>query len=492
MYLLGYDIGSSSVKVALVQTATGRAVGVAQHPADEMPIAAPQPDWAEQDPADWWAAACAATERLLAQTGVSPDDIVGIGIAYQMHGLVLLSESGEVLRPAIIWCDSRAVSIGDQAFAALGGDYCLAHMLNAPGNFTASKLRWVRENEPAIFAQIDKIMLPGDYIAYQMTGDVRTTITGLSEGILWDFSDHSVAELLLKHYEIPERMLPALVPVFGIQGHLTAAAALALGLAPGIPIGYRAGDQPNNALSLNVLRPGEIAATGGTSGVVYAVTSQPTYDPLLRVNSFAHVNYTPENPLTGVLLCLNGAGSAYRWIRQLLGDTHLTYSELETMAATVAIGSEGLTVLPFGNGAERMLGNQNLGATLSGIQFNRHEPRHYYRAILEGIAFSFVKGTAVLRDLGIPVTLLRVGNDNLFQSAIFSNTVATLLDVTIEVISTTGAVGAAKAAGVAVGIYNSVEDALCEMDVVSQYVPQPSKEAYQAAFHRWEVLLQKK
>ncbi|MEY3194799.1 MAG: hypothetical protein RIQ78_896 [Bacteroidota bacterium] len=491
MYLLGYDIGSSSVKVALVDAKTGKTIGMAQYPEQEMLISAPQTDWAEQAPADWWASVCTATAALLAQTRVSPSDIACIGIAYQMHGLVLLSESGEVLRPAIIWCDSRAVSIGEQAFVALGADYCLRHLLNGPGNFTASKLRWVRENEPDIFARIDKIMLPGDYIAYQMTGDVYTTITGLSEGVLWDFSNHTVAESLLKLYEIPERMIPEQVPVFGIQGHLTAAAALALGLAPGTPVGYRAGDQPNNALSLNVLRPGEIAATGGTSGVVYAVTSKPLYDPMLRVNSFAHVNYSPENPLTGVLLCLNGAGIAYRWARQLLGDTHLTYPELEAMAATVNIGSEGLTVLPFGNGAERMLGNQNPGATFSGIQFNRHETRHYYRAILEGVAFSFVKGTEILRALGVPVALLRVGNDNLFQSAIFSNTVATLLDVTIEVISTTGAVGAARASGVAIGVYDSIEDAMRETEIIAQYTPQPSKDAYRAAFKRWEGVLQK-
>ena len=490
MYLLGYDIGSSSVKVALVQASTGRAVGMAQYPEQEMVIAAPQPDWAEQNPVDWWEAACMATRLLLDKTAIPVQQIAGIGIAYQMHGLVAVSKTGAVLRPSIIWCDSRAVRIGDQAFKALGPSYCLENYLNTPGNFTASKLRWVRENEPDIFAQIDKIMLPGDYLAYRMTGEICTTITGLSEGVFWNFRKNEVAEALLTHYEIPKGMLPPIVPVFGIQGKLTAESAQALGLPAGIPISYRAGDQPNNALALNVLRPGEIAATGGTSGVVYAVTATPKFDPLMRVNSFAHVNYSKENPLTGVLLCINGAGSAYRWVRQAMGGQDLLYEALEQMAANVAVGSDGLTVLPFGNGAERMLGNQNPGATFAGLQFNRHEPRHFYRAVLEGIAFSFVHGVEVIRSMGIPVELLRVGNDNLFQSAIFSTTIATLLGANIEVMSTSGAVGAAKAAGVGVGIYPNIEAAMENVEVVRRYLPEKSTGAYEQAFERWKLLLQ--
>lgn len=489
MYLLGYDIGSSSVKVALVEATTGRSIGMAQYPEQEMRIDAAHPAWAEQNPDDWWTAACTATAQLLAQTGVVPQAILSIGIAYQMHGLVALSKTGAVLRPSIIWCDSRAVNIGNQAFKSLGEQFCLEHYLNSPGNFTASKLRWILENEPDIFAQIDKVMLPGDYIAYRMTGEICTTITGLSEGIFWDFKQQSVAGDLLDYYNIPQRMLPDIKPVFAPQGTLTKEAAEALGLVAGITIGYRAGDQPNNALSLNVLRPGEIAATGGTSGVVYAVTSTPKFDPQMRVNSFAHVNYSPEKPLTGVLLCINGAGSAYRWARQAFGDKELSYNALEAIASSVDIGAEGLTVLPFGNGAERMLGNMNPGAMFAGLQFNRHEPRHFYRAVLEGIAFSFVQGVEVLRDMGIPVELLRVGNDNLFQSEIFSNTIATLLGAKIEVLSTNGAVGAAKASGVAVGVYASVEAAMQKVEVVREYKPAKLTGDYQIAFERWRNLL---
>lgn len=489
MYLLGFDIGSSSIKAALVDADTGQTLGTAQYPDREMEILAPSPDWAEQDPAVWWDAVCQATRKLIQNTRADTGKIAAIGISYQMHGLVTVDAQGEVLRPSIIWCDSRAVGIGDQAFEALGSGYCLEHYLNTPGNFTASKLRWIRENEPEIFKKIDKIMLPGDYVAYRLTGEICTTVTGLSEGVLWDFTENRSAQKLLEHYEIPESMLAPVRGVFEQQGKLTAAAASALGIPAGIPVGYRAGDQPNNALSLNVLRAGEVAATGGTSGVVYAVASEPLFDPQQRVNGFAHVNYTPENPLTGILLCINGSGSQYRFIRQITGE-NLGYAEMETSAESVPVGSDGLLMLPFGNGAERMLGNKNPGARILGLNFNRHEKRHLFRAALEGIAFAFVFGMEALREMNIPVSVLRVGNDNLFQSGIFSNTIATLVGSEIEMHATTGAVGAAKAAGVSVGIYRNVEEAMQGSRIVGRYEPGMHIEAYQKAYSNWKKELQ--
>lgn len=491
MFLLGYDIGSSSIKVALVQADDGSVIGTAQHPETEMLISSPHPDWAEQNPEDWWEAVCEATKKLLAKTKCAPDQIAAIGIAYQMHGLVIVDDQGQVLRPAIIWCDSRAVQIGAQAFSDLGSEFCLENYLNAPGNFTASKLRWVKENEPDLFEQVYKAMLPGDYIAFRMSGVISTTVTGLSEGVFWDFKTNTLAKKLMDLYEIPEKLIPDITDGFSKQGALTPDAAEALGLRAGIPIGYRAGDQPNNALSLNVLRPGEVAATGGTSGVVYAVAAHPVFDPQQRVNSFAHVNYTPENPLTGVLLCINGAGSLYRWIRENVNSTALTYNEMETRAALIPIGSDQLCILPFGNGAERMLGNQNPGAQIKGLQFNRHNQSHIFRAALEAIAFAFVYGMEAMRGMGIPIRSLRVGNDNLFQSDIFSNTIATLMEVDIEVFSTTGAIGAAKASGVSVGIFQSPEAAMAlNLTPLKRYEPSASKHAdYLTAYSNWKKYL---
>lgn len=485
MYLLGYDIGSSSIKVALVDAQTGEQLAVAQSPATEMEMLAVQSGWAEQHPETWWSNACLATQKLLQRTQVDPSQIKGIGIAYQMHGLVLVDENQEVLRPSIIWCDSRAVAIGDKAAEEIGREKCLQHLLNAPGNFTASKLKWVKDNEPDLYERIHKIMLPGDYIAMRLTGEIRTTASGLSEGILWDFQENTPAALVMDYYGFDKNLLPELVDTFSLQGAVTTAAAKATGLSSGIPVNYRAGDQPNNALSLNVLAAGEVAATGGTSGVVYGVVDRPLYDPASRVNGFAHVNYTKEAPRIGILLCINGAGIQYSWVKQHMAEQGLGYPEMEKLAAAIPPGADGLRILPFGNGAERMLENKAPGARINNLQFNRHHRAHFYRAALEGVAFSFVYGTGILQEMGLDLQVMRVGNDNLFQSGIFASTISNLLGSRIEVLETTGAIGAAKAAGVAVGIYSSIREAMTGNKLVTAYEPSKTKDSYQEAYQQW-------
>jgi len=485
VYLLGFDIGSSSIKAALVDAATGVVMGTAQAPDSEMEILAIHPGWAEQDPETWWDNCCLAVQKLLQATSIQPSDIAAIGISYQMHGLVTIDRDGQVLRPAIIWCDSRAVAIGERAFRDLGEEQCLTHSLNAPGNFTASKLKWVKENEPGIYERIRHILLPGDYIAFRMSGEARTTVSGLSEGILWDFTANSPAQALLDYYGIDTSLIPPLAPTFGVQGYLTASAAQDLGLQPGIPITYRAGDQPNNALSLNVLNPGEVAATGGTSGVVYGVVDKLVYDRQNRVNSFAHVNHRPEAPRIGVLLCINGAGIQYSWMRKQMAAQSTSYADMERSAATVPAGSDGLRIIPFGNGAERMLGNRDPGARMLNLHFNRHQQAHFYRAALEGIAFSFVYGMNVLRELGLDLSVVRVGNDNLFQSAIFAGTISNLLGCRIEVLRTTGAVGAAIASGVGIGHWSDVREGLGALEQVGMYEPEEGEGPYQAAYEDW-------
>ncbi|MFY0653825.1 MAG: carbohydrate kinase [Cyclobacteriaceae bacterium] len=491
MYLIGYDIGSSSIKAALVDGASGKTLGVAQFPETEMDIISRKQGWAEQQPELWWENIGHATKKLLEQTGANKADIKGIGISYQMHGLVLIDKEGHVLRPSIIWCDSRAVEIGNRAFDEIGADRCLSHLLNSPGNFTASKLKWVKDNEPAIYEKIDKIMLPGDYIAYKLTGAARTTISGLSEGMFWDFEENSVADFLLENYGVSHDLIPEIVPTFSDQGRLNGEAASFLGLNPGTVVGYRAGDQPNNAMSLNVLNPGEIAATGGTSGVVYGVVDRPFIDKQTRVNSFAHVNYTKEDPRIGVLLCVNGAGIQYSWMRQMLASDNVSYNDLERMVSTVEVNSDGLRIIPFGNGAERVLQNNDVGGHIVNIQFNRHSKAHFYRAALEGIAYSFIYGVDVMKSLGLNTNVMRVGNDNLFQSAIFSTTIATILDCEIEMIETTGAVGAAKAAGIAANIYGNTTEAFEDVNVIKTYQSEGKREVYQSGYEIWKSDLEK-
>ncbi|MCI5083786.1 MAG: FGGY family carbohydrate kinase [Saprospiraceae bacterium] len=491
MFLIGYDIGSSSIKAALVKAETHETVAIVQSPEREMPMKAVQPGWAEQDPEMWWEHLCQATKKLLTETAVDAADIKGIGISYQMHGLVVVDAQQRVLRPSIIWCDSRAVDIGRQAFQQIGQERCLRHLLNSPGNFTASKLRWIQQNEPEIYAQIDKAMLPGDYIAMRLSGEIVTTVSGLSEGIFWDFQAEKPASMILEHYGIAPDYLPKAMPSSGLHGQVCASAAAATGLAIGTPVTYRAGDQPNNALSLNVLQPGEVAATGGTSGVVYGVVDQYLYDQASRVNGFAHVNHQPQETRIGILLCINGAGSQYRWLRQQVMASGLSYPEMEAKAAQIAVGSEGLRVLPFGNGAERMFENQPSSGQINNIQFNVHHQGHLFRAALEGIAFSFVYGMNILKEMGLQVDVIRVGNDNLFQSAVFSQTIAELMECEIEMMETTGAVGAAKASGIAVGIYDTWATAMGQNKLLKTYSPFGKKAPYQDAYQSWYKDLEK-
>ncbi|WP_433835988.1 xylulokinase [Flavobacterium anhuiense] len=487
MYYIGYDIGSSSVKAALVEAETGKKIIVLNEPQNEMEILSIHPDWAEQDPEMWWQYICTATKRAIKEANIDASKIQGIGISYQMHGLVIVDQQGAPLRNSIIWCDSRAVEIGNKAFAEIGEEKCMSHLLNSPGNFTASKLKWVKENEPAVYSKIDKYMLPGDYIALKLTGEVTTTKNGLSEGMLWDYKENKVADWLLDYFGIDQSLTPKIVENFTNQGVVTEKASQESGLPVGIPIVYRAGDQPNNALSLNVLRSGEVAATGGTSGVFYAVT-ETNSGKSTRVNNFVHVNYTESNPRVGKLLNINGAGIQYRWMRNNIGNE--SYEEMNEKASQINVGSQGLVVIPFGNGAERMFNNKNIGSHILNLNFNIHTNAHLFRASLEAIAFSFVYGMECLKDDNATINVIRAGNDNLFRSEIFSNTVATLIGHEIEIYNTTGAVGAARAVGLTDGDFEKFGSAITTNDHVMTFLPLKNKEEYETAYNKWKQELE--
>ncbi|MCF0181963.1 MAG: carbohydrate kinase [Muribaculaceae bacterium] len=491
MYLLGYDIGSSSVKASLVKADDGRCVAQAFYPGSEAPIIAVKPGWAEQDPESWWQYLTLATRDVLAQSGVKGEEIKAIGISYQMHGLVCVDRDLNVLRHSIIWCDSRAVPLGNRAFAALGEDFCLSHLLNSPGNFTAAKLAWVRENEPSLYSRIHKIMLPGDYIAMRLSGECCTTIEGLSEGIFWDFKRGEVSQELLDYFGIDRSLIPEIKPTFGIQSRVNADAAAHLGLQEGTPISYRAGDQPNNALSLNVFEPGEIASTAGTSGVVYGVLGEVNYDPRSRVNTFAHVNHTPALNRLGVLLCINGTGILNSWMRRLLG-AEMSYAQINELAAQVPVGSEGVTVLPFGNGAERMLENRPSACSISGVDFNQHGPAHLMRAAQEGIVFSFMHGIEIMKGMGMEVKRIRAGHANMFLSPIFRSSLAGVAGLPIELYNTDGAAGAAKGAGMGVDIYHDNNDAFGSLEKIATIEPCAAQsQQYADAYGRWCEQLKK-
>ncbi|WP_287154364.1 FGGY family carbohydrate kinase [Candidatus Solincola tengchongensis] len=490
-YLLGLDAGSSSIKAALIDVQTGRAVASASSPREEMPISSPRPGWAEQDPLMWWEHLRRAVLLLGREGGVSLDRVEAIGISYQMHGLVVTDASLVPLRPAIIWCDSRAVPVGERAFREVGEERCLARLLNAPGNFTASRMRWLMDNDPETCRRARWMMLPGDWLAARMTGEASTTAPGLSEMILWDFLEDRPAYEIMEAIGIEVRLLPPLVPIFSVQGELRREVAEDLGLRPGIPVSYRAGDQPNNAFSLRVLEPGEAAATAGTSGVVYAVTDRGLHDPESRVNVFLHVNHAPERHRYGILLCVNGTGILYRWLKRNLGGGEgWDYRVMNELASRVPVGSEGLVFLPYGNGAERTLGNRDPGASLHGLDLNLHRREHVLRAAQEGIAFALKYGLEIMEGMGFRLEKVRAGRTNMFLSPVFREAFTALSGVELEIYETDGAQGAARGAGLGAGMYRNAEEAFRGLSGAGgMRVDGDLRDAYLEAYTRWREVL---
>ena len=488
MLLLGIDIGTSFIKATVVDATTQQAVASAQCPDTENPITSLQSGWAEQSPEMWWQQVVQAIQKLVADGKFNPKEIAAIGISYQMHGLVVVDKQQKVLRDSIIWCDSRAINIGENAFNKIGEEICSSSLLNSPGNFTASKLGWVKENEPEIYKQIDKIMLPGDFIAMKLTGEITTSPSALSEGIFWDFKKDALSEDVMNYFGFKKSFIPEIQPLFSSHGKILSEVAQQLGLDENAKVTYKAGDQPNNALSLNVLQPGEVAATGGTSGVIYAVTDKLLADKFSRVNSFVHVNHTTDEKRTGVLLCINGAAIMYSWAKKVCGE-NLSYKEMDAQAAKIKPGSDGLFVLPFGNGAERMLQNKMIDAHISNIDLNKHTKAHIFRAVQEGIAFAFRYGLDIMRENNLYPTIIRAGKANLFLSDVFVQSFVNATGVAVELYENDGSVGAALGAGIGAGIYKSYSDAYTKFKSLGKFEPE-NVSLYEGLYQEWKKLLE--
>ena len=494
MYLLGIDIGTSFIKVSLVEASTQLCILTVSYPGTENAISAHQNGWAEQSPLMWWEQVQAGIVKLhqaakLALPSYDSNNIAAIGIAYQMHGLVLVDKNKKVLRDSIIWCDSRAVPYGDKAFDTIGHEKCLSHLLNSPGNFTAAKLAWVKEYEPKVFAQIHKIMLPGDFIAMQLTGEITTSIAALSEGIFWDFKSNCISKDVLNYFGFDESIFPTVKDVFSNHGALSASIANTLSLKAGIPISYKAGDQPNNALSLNVLEPGEVAATAGTSGVIYGVGNTLSYDLQSRVNSFAHVNHTSAENRIGMLLCINGTGILNSWVKKYIG-ANTNYTTMNEMAASIPAGSDGLTILPFGNGAERIFNNKIIGAQILGLDLNKHTAAHIYRAAQEGIAFAFRYGLDIMRENKLEPSVIKAGQANLFLSPVFTHAFVNATGVPVALYNVEGSVGAALGAGIGAGIYKELKEAFADKKPIQLIEPTETKQ-YNVLYENWKNNLAK-
>ncbi|MBP6021986.1 xylulokinase [Ferruginibacter sp.] len=488
MLLLGIDLGTSSIKVSVTDAANGNILASAQYPEIETSVIAVHPGWAEQSPEEWWQNVQQAIIKANNQKKYNPADIKAIGISYQMHGLVLVDKDQEVLRNSIIWCDSRAVEIGNKAFDTIGHEKCLSHLLNSPGNFTASKLAWVKQNEPDIYNRIDKIMLPGDFIAMKLTGEISTSISSLSEGIFWDFEQQQLSDDVFNYYGFDKSIIPEIKDVFTVHGKIKNDIAATLSLSNDVAVTYKAGDQPNNALSLNVLEPGEVAATAGTSGVIYGVIDELAYDKKSRVNTFAHVNHTATQKRLGVLLCINGTGILNRWIKNITGNS-FTYQQMNAAAAAVEPGSNGLVILPFGNGAERMFENKILNSDIQNIDFNIHTTGHLVRAAQEGIAFAFRYGLDIMKSNGIQPKVIRAGKANMFLSDVFAESFVNATNVPVELYNCDGSVGAATGAGIGAGIYTSAKEAFGNFKPIKLIEPSNAK-LYDELYNKWKQGLQ--
>ena len=490
MLLLGLDIGTSSIKASVVDADSQQTIISTSFPETESAIISTHPGWAEQSPAMWWDHVQGAILKANASKKYDPKDIGAIGISYQMHGLVCIDKNKNLLRDSIIWCDSRAVEIGNNAFDSIGHAKCLQHLLNSPGNFTASKLAWVKQNEPGIYSRIDKIMLPGDYIAMQLTGNLTTSISSLSEGVFWDFLADELSEDVFEHYGFSTSFIPEIKNVFSDHGRLDAKIAALLSLKEGIPVAYKAGDQPNNALSLNVLEPGEVAATAGTSGVIYGVSDALTFDPLSRINTFAHVNYTAAQKRLGVLLCINGTGILNRWMKNITGS-NTSYQQMNKDADKINIGSDGVLILPFGNGAERMLENKIPGAQIENLDLNVHTSAHLFRAAQEGIAFAFRYGFDIMRENKMNPAIIRAGKANMFLSDVFTESFVNTLSIPVELYNCDGSVGAALGAGIGAGVYANPKEAFSNFKALKIIEPGSVQEQYGELYEKWKEVLQK-
>ncbi|MBE7471620.1 MAG: xylulokinase [Anaerolineales bacterium] len=482
-YFLGIDSSTTGVK-ALVINAQGEVVGAAT---TEIPFSTPKPLWSEQDPADWWGGAVSSIRQVLQQTGLSGGDIAAIGLTGQMHGLTLLDENGQVLRPAILWNDQRTGAECDDIRARLGK----ARLIQITGNdaltgFTAPKILWVQKHEAEVYAKTKHILLPKDYVRYKLTGGFAVDKADGAGMLLFDLAERDWSPELLAALEIPAEWLPQTYEGPDVTGYISAEAAETTGLKAGTPVVGGGGDQAAQAVGVGVVQSGIIALTLGTSGVVFASTNEPFIEPEGRLHAFCH-SVPGRWHLMGVML---SAAGSLRWYRDTLAPG-LDFDSLLAPAKDVPPGSEGLLFLPYLTGERTPHPDPLARGAFVGLTV-RHNQAHFSRAVLEGVAFGLRDSFELMKSAGLAqITQVRVSGGGA-KSPLWRQILADTLNAELVTVNTTegAAYGAALLAGVGVGAWPDVDTA-CQtsINITGSTSPQPDTAArYEQVYAEYRQL----
>jgi xylulokinase len=479
---LGLDVSTTGAKALLINE-YGDVVSSATAP---LTLSAPHPLWSEQDPRDWWIGISISIRQALEQAGVLGSTVTAIGLTGQMHGLVLLDEQGEVLRPAILWNDQRTSAQCDEMRSRLGKQ----RLIQITGNdaltgFTAPKILWVQQNEPEIYARVRHILLPKDYIRYQLTGEYAMDKADGSGTILFDLKTRNWSPEVLSALEIPANWLPPTFEGPEVTGCVSALAAAETGLVQGTPVVGGSGDCAAQAVGVGAVQPGIIALTLGTSGVVFASTEAPLVEPEGRLHAFCHA--VPGRwHFMGVML---SAAGSLQWYRDTLAPG-ISFDTLVNEAGDIKAGSDGLLFLPYLTGERTPYPDPLVRAAWIGLTV-RHTRAHMTRAVLEGVAFGIKDSFRLILQAGLgSIEQVRISGGGA-KSKLWRQIMADVLGVELVTVNTSegAAFGAALLAGVGAGIYENVLTA-CEatIQITDHTFPTHDTRTYQDYYPHYRAL----
>lgn len=477
-YWMGIDVGTGGSRALLVDQ-KGDEVAAVTAPHQDMRMEHPM--WAEQDPADWWHAAILAIQGVLAKAGAQGNDVRGIGLSGQMHGLVILDRYGAVIRPALIWCDQRSQPQVDFINATLRRERVVELIANPVlTGFTLPKLLWVRDNEPRSFEEIRKMLLPKDYVRYGLTSEFATDVSDASGTAVFDVAHRRWSHEMMDGLGLDRAILPDVFESSEIAGRVSARGAELTGLALGTPVVAGGGDQACGAVGNGIVRAGIVSCTLGTSGVIFAHTERPAYDPAGRLHTFCHAVRDKWH----VMSVTQGAGLSLQWFRNQLAAT-ATYDELMAEAAAAPAGSQGLFWLPYLMGERSPHLDPHARGGWIGLTA-KHTRADLIRAVIEGVSYSQKDCLDIIEALGVPVTSVRASGGGA-RSALWRQILADVFaQPVVRLASQEGAAyGAALLAMTGTGEFASVPEA-CDATIreSDRVLPRPAESAAYTRSHQ--------